>query len=176
MQTKTLLTTTSLAALTVAASLGLMSVASAHGIGTQNPEVKQERQVVMKQAKTLREAGKLDEARQLLRDSGIKFRPFQRRPRPEKRQAIKTALDNNDYQAFVTATADAPFASKITPEIFAKMIEARTLRQAGDQAGAKAIMDQIGIRPPMHKAHRPFLKKRFGDKQRPAQPAPHAQS
>lgn len=155
MQTKTLLTTTSLAALTIAATLSAAAIASAQEPGAAGPEDRAERQAVMEQVRDLHEAGNHDEARDLLEESGIRFRPFMRGRNHEKADAVKTAIENNDYQAFAEATADAPFADNINEETFAKLVEAHNLREAGDHEGAKAIMEELGIHPmPFMKHHR----------------------
>jgi len=64
-------------------------------------------------------------------------------------QAIKDALDNNDYNAFVAAVGDdCPFKDKITEENFSKMIEAHNLQKEGNIDQAKEIMEEIGIKFP----------------------------
>ncbi len=71
----------------------------------------------------------------------------------EMRQAheqVETAVENGDFAAFKTATANSPMAGVIdTQEEFNKLVEAHTLKEAGDKDGAKAIMDELGIKPPM---------------------------
>ncbi len=149
MDTKTLLTTTSLAALTIAMSFGAVAIASAHEVGAQTPEVKQERQALFQQVRDLREAGNIEEARQLLEDSGIKL-PTKRRfgPAPEKVQAVKDAIANNDYQAFLDATANAPRAIEISETQFSILVRAHALRESGDMEGAKTLLHEAGIKPP----------------------------
>ncbi len=170
-QTRTLLTTTSLAALTIAASLGIMSIASAHEVGAQDPEVKQERQALFQQARDLREAGNIEEARQLLEDSGIKFRGRQHGERHQKMQAVKDAIANNDYQAFLDATADAPRKMEISETQFSVLVRAHALHEAGDMAGAKTLLDEAGIKPPHHKRHGKFDHRRGQEQVPPAEEA-----
>jgi predicted Zn-dependent protease len=38
---------------------------------------------------------------------------------------------------------------EITPEIFAKLVEADKLRQVGDKAGAQKIMSELGFKKPV---------------------------
>lgn len=64
-------------------------------------------------------------------------------------QAIHEAIHTNNYEAFKAAVADAPKPPKtpeITPEIFAKLVEADKLREAGDMTGAKKIMVELGFK------------------------------
>jgi hypothetical protein len=74
--------------------------------------------------------------------------------REAERKAMDTALANNDYAAFQTAIAgktkpaDAP---EMTEAVFAKMVEAYKLRQAGDMTGAQKIMTELGFKAPMGK-------------------------
>lgn len=55
--------------------------------------------------------------------------------------AVQTALDNGDYQAWLTAIGDNnPFADKINESNFPRFLEAhRLMKQAGD------IMTELGI-------------------------------
>lgn len=64
-----------------------------------------------------------------------------------KHQAIETALENNDYAAWVTAAANTPIAGKITETNFAQFAKAHALMEQGDRDGARAIMNQLGIAP-----------------------------
>lgn len=65
--------------------------------------------------------------------------------------AIKQAFATGDYQTFLAVTKkddkDEPI---ITEAQFNAMIEAQKLRAAGDMAGAKKILDDAGIKPPVH--------------------------
>lgn len=62
-----------------------------------------------------------------------------------KRQAIETAIDNNDYEAWVKAVGeDCPMLAKITKENFAKFAEAQQLRQAADKIMAELGIEGIG--------------------------------
>ncbi len=68
------------------------------------------------------------------------------------RDAVQSAVVNNDYDAWASLTADAPFAENITinEATFAQFVEAHTLMQSGDHEAAKAIMEELGMQPPMH--------------------------
>lgn len=65
------------------------------------------------------------------------------------KQAFNAALENNNYTAFkalLANTKNKPNTPEITEAIFAKMVEAHKLKLAGDTAGAKKIMDELGLR------------------------------
>jgi len=57
----------------------------------------------------------------------------------------RAAIEAGDYDAFIAAIGDKPFAKDITAENFDRMIEAHDLRQSGDEEGAEAMMDELGI-------------------------------
>lgn len=167
MKTHTLLTSTSLAALTVAVSLGAVTLAKAAAPNPNNgqnqrPAITADQQATLDQVRSLREEGKFAEAKDLAKQAGLPFGMMMRRNAWQKNgkvgeqaDAVRTAIENNDYQAFVKATANAPFADKVTEEMFSKMVEAHNLRASGDLEGAKAIMDELELPP------RPFMG-RFG--------------
>ncbi len=66
--------------------------------------------------------------------------------RHEKREAVHTALENGDYNAFMEAVAESPLAEKITSEAdFARLVEAHELKEDGDYEGAQEIFSELGI-------------------------------
>ncbi len=70
--------------------------------------------------------------------------------RDEALTAIKQAITNGDYQAFIAATKNSRAGtSTITEAQFNAMVQANKLRVAGDIAGAKKILSDAGIKPPM---------------------------
>ena len=71
----------------------------------------------------------------------------------ETKQAIHEAITNSDYEAFAEIASETPFAESISEETFAKLVEAHALREAGDKEGARAIMEELGIKKIGHKAH-----------------------
>jgi hypothetical protein len=66
----------------------------------------------------------------------------------ENRAAVNAALEAGDYQAFLDATAQAPFAGKVTQEKFDAMVKARDLFVSGDKEAAKQVLIDAGIRKP----------------------------
>ena len=64
------------------------------------------------------------------------------------RDAAHTAIENNDYSAWAAAVAGTPRADSIDASNFSKLVEAHALREAGDHDGARAIMEELGIKPP----------------------------
>lgn len=63
--------------------------------------------------------------------------------RDVQREAFDAALEANDYEAFAELVANTPMADDLTQEVFAKLVEAHTLREAGDDDGARAIMEAL---------------------------------
>ncbi len=69
----------------------------------------------------------------------------------EMHQAIESALENGDYDAFVAAHGEnSPMLKKMTPDHFAQMQEMHALREAGDTEGAKALAEELGLPRMMH--------------------------
>ncbi len=73
---------------------------------------------------------------------------------PEHRGQIHTLIESGDYEAFKTLTAGHPFGEEITQEQFTKLQEAHRLRASGDHEGARAIMDELGFKPPHQGMHK----------------------
>lgn len=109
-------------------------------------------------AKELRDDGDRKGARDLIVDSGITFENMQdwraaiHEMRVEMATAIDEAIANDDYAAFQDAIAGTELAEHITSEAdFELFAEAHELREAGDYAGARAIMQELGIEPQHHR-------------------------
>lgn len=69
--------------------------------------------------------------------------------REARHQAIKDAIENNDYTAWQAAIEGTPMAEQnLSATDFARLVEARTLAQSGDREAAKEIMQDLGIKPP----------------------------
>jgi hypothetical protein len=68
-----------------------------------------------------------------------------------KREAVRVAIENNDYSAWSTAMAGTPLADKVTPETFARLVEAHNLREAGDHEAAREIMEELGLKKAGHR-------------------------
>jgi len=63
----------------------------------------------------------------------------------EDRAAVSAAIDANDYNVFVEVAPDK-LTEAITSEAdFARFVEAKELKEAGDREGAAAIMTELGI-------------------------------
>jgi hypothetical protein len=111
-------------------------------------------QSALEQAHEIRETAHA-EAKQVLEDAGItdermaEIRDAMREAHKAEHEAVKAAVEANDFAAFKTATADSPMASEIdTEEEFKKLVEAHNLREAGDVDGARAIMEELGLKGP----------------------------
>jgi len=109
-----------------------------------------EQKVALEEAKALRESGDEAGAKQILEDGGIPFPPHEKGMMGNHRGdgkggAVREAVANNDYSAFVEATKDSPFADTIDEDTFATLVEAEALRQAGDFEGVRALMESAGL-------------------------------
>ena len=65
------------------------------------------------------------------------------------KEAVKTAVENNDYTAWVDAHGDGERGQKMLEIInesnFDRLVEMHGLMQAGDREGAKAIAEELGL-------------------------------
>lgn len=69
-----------------------------------------------------------------------------------KREAIQSAIDANDYNAWVELLKDKPKAEElVSEEKFSILVEAKKLRDAGDIDAARALVEDAGIKIPGHK-------------------------
>jgi DNA-binding transcriptional MerR regulator len=69
--------------------------------------------------------------------------------RDEQREEVQTALDNDDYEAFLAAIADSPLADAIESEAdFETFKAAHELKEAGDHEAAKELMTELDIEHP----------------------------
>lgn len=88
-----------------------------------------------------------EKAKQILTDAGVDQKKLGEQMRSQheaKRKAMDAALDANDYAAFQTAVAGSPMADKLTTDVFAKLVEIRTLEKSGDKEGAMKLRKELG--------------------------------
>ncbi len=62
------------------------------------------------------------------------------------REAAHTAVENNDYAAWVSAVEGGPRADQVDATTFSKLVEAHNLRESGDHDGARVIMQDLGFK------------------------------
>lgn len=87
--------------------------------------------------------------------------------RDEAREAIKQAVNNGDYQAYLATTKDYKVGVPVLTEgQFRTMIQAGKLRAGGDKVGAKKLLDEAGIKAP--KQNKKRLEGKNGDKREKA--------
>lgn len=72
-----------------------------------------------------------------------------------KREAIRSAVENNDFTAFQEATKDFPRNSIDTVDEFSAIVQAHQLRKEGKQNEARAVLENAGIERPFRKGHGP---------------------
>ncbi len=61
-----------------------------------------------------------------------------------ERTKMDAALDANDYAAFQALVAGTPMADTLTEDIFAKLVQIRSLEKSGDHEGAMTLRKELG--------------------------------
>ncbi|MBP6881009.1 MAG: hypothetical protein KBC35_00060 [Candidatus Pacebacteria bacterium] len=125
----------------------------------------------IEEARELRAAGKLTEARNKLVEAGITDGNLRavHRVANEAREAIREAVEAKDYEAFRVAISDSPLADIITSEDdFEQFCEAHELREAGEWEEANELMEDLGVRTPQARGKGANFIERFTDEQREA--------
>jgi hypothetical protein len=143
------------------------SVASAYGgpdlMFKWGKELSEEQRAAIEEARELRKEGDNEAARDVLKDAGLD--PKMRGPKMmrmltdeerdafrAKHEAIRAAIEAEDFEAFKDATAGMPFADMVTEENFEKLLEAHELMEAGDKEGAFEIFKDLEM-PPFGHGH-----------------------
>lgn len=91
------------------------------------------------------------EAADLDRDTLREIRDATREYKKGVRAEIMTAVEAEDYEAFLEAVEGTRLAGVIDTEAaFERFVEAHDLRDEGDKEGARAILDELGIERPDH--------------------------
>jgi len=111
-------------------------------------ELTQEQKDVLTEARELHKSGDNDGARALLQANDI--RPPHKGKRGGNEDA-RAAVKANDYNAFVTATENAPFADNVTQTFFDTLTQAQQLREAGEYEAAKELVESLGLK---HRGHK----------------------
>lgn len=118
------------------------------------------------EVRELREVGDKEAARDLLIEAGVdmdtmhKVREAMHEYKHEMHDVMETALENDDYDAFLAAIADSPLADIITSkDDFELFKEAHDLKEAGEFEEARAIMEEMGLPA----GHHGFGKKGQGE-------------
>ena len=112
-----------------------------------------EQVIAVQEAQELKASGDITGAKETLEAAGITKETFKqvREVAKEAKQAVHAAVEAGDYEAFKIAVADSPLADIITTEAdFEQFVEAHELRVSGDKAGAKEILEELGIEPHKH--------------------------
>jgi len=98
--------------------------------------------------------GARTKADKVLADAGIdrikmsEIHNAMRQAHEAEHKATDAALEANDFAAFTAAASSSPLADKVTTQDqFDQFVKAHNLMKAGDMAGAKSIMDTLGIAP-----------------------------
>ena len=98
----------------------------------------------------LKKDNKFDEAKIIAEELGIKKeKHFNKKgsfcKNSEQKEAIKEAIENNDYATWKELDVKCPFADKITVDNFSKFAEMHNLKKDGKFDEAKIIAEELGI-------------------------------
>jgi len=115
------------------AGLALGAIASADTLTSQNVDQTQKQQIQMPNQKQGNFKGH------------FQMTDEQKAEMQTQREQMDAILTTGDYQAYKNFVGDKPMADKITEENFAKFVEMHNLRKAGDEEGAKAIAEELGL-------------------------------
>lgn len=106
----------------------------------------------LEESHELRHAGDYEAARTVLEEAGIdqdimhEIRSAMHEYKHEMRDIIHAAIENEDYDTFMTAIADTPLAEHIgSKEDFEQFVAAHELMAAGDFETAHEIFESLGI-------------------------------
>ena len=115
----------------------------------------------LEEAHELKEAGaQRDEVKAILEAADIdretmrEIRTAVHEVRDETREAVRTAVAANDYDAFVAAAPERLLAAVESEADFVVFVEMQELRGAGDKEGAVELMEELGLEKPEHKGGR----------------------
>lgn len=114
----------------------------------------QERFNVLVEAHELREAGDIEAAHELMEEQGIKKHGMRGEHGkkghsfdPERREALKTAMQENDFDAWSELMENHPKADEmVNMEHFELMQEAFELREAGNKEAARELLQDAGVK------------------------------
>ncbi len=113
----------------------------------------------LEEIRELRRAGDIEGAKKLAEENNL---PEARKGKGpffgKNADAVRDAIEKNDYNAFISAIGDHPEKDKITEAVFAKIVEAHNLRISGKVAEAQKIMNEIGLGPIGRGMGRPMLE------------------
>jgi len=140
---------------TSAAAFSSVDWSKLNGVDLSDSEI-----TALEDAQEIRQVAE-SEARAVLEEAGIddsrrrEINQARHDARRAEHEAMETALQNSDYDAFVEAIADTPLAEVITSkEDFTRFLEAHSLRQSGETEAADAIFSALGLDKPMMGAGR----------------------
>lgn len=123
--------------------------ASAYGGALLNrADLTDDQRIAIEEAHELRAEGELDAARDVLVDAGIDEEVLSKMRKAHKglNSDVKAAIEAEDYDAFEAAAADSRITELITSAAdFEQLVEAHSLRGAGDKDEAREIMESLGF-------------------------------
>lgn len=119
-------------------------------------DLEDEQILAIEMARELREEGDLTGARDTLFAAGISEGVLKRIGKASRKSnnAVKEAVDNNDFDLFLEEVDGTPLAEEVTSEAdFDLFVEAHELLKSGNFKEAKEIFDELGIERLQHQRH-----------------------
>ena len=133
-------------------------------------DIPEEQRSAFEQAHELRKEGDTKAAREVLMNADIDIQTIHevhdamKEHRAQMHEEVEQALKDGDYEAFLKAVQDSPMAETIdTPAEFDLFMQAYTLRESGDKAGAREMMEDLGFEGKMMKEKGHGMHKENGD-------------
>ncbi len=62
-----------------------------------------------------------------------------------RREARRSAVENNDYEAFLEIAENSFRQVEVHEELFNRLVEAHSLREEGEYGAGRAIMEELGF-------------------------------
>jgi hypothetical protein len=112
--------------------------------GAAFDNLSEDQQTAVTEARQLRDAGDKEGAKTLLEEVGVPLKSKMRKARNHN-EDVKAAIEEDNYEAFLTATANAPFGDQVDEAFFGKIVEMHSLKESGDIESAEAIREELGL-------------------------------
>ena len=104
-------------------------------------------------AREKRQSGDFEGARDTLVKAGVDEDVLKamHKASKEAHDAMRQAVEKEDYEAFKTAVSGTPLADAVdTEDDFKQFVKAHLLKEDGKWEESKKILDELGVKPPQH--------------------------
>jgi hypothetical protein len=111
-----------------------------------------EERTALEEARDLREQGEFEKAQEVLKEAGVQNSLGRMGVGGlfyEEREAMRQAIQDGDYDSFVAATKDMPFADEVSEKLFETIVAAHSFRQSGNFNAARKLLESEGVIAPI---------------------------